>query len=161
MFAVNVRPVKNTHTWSEYLAAIAPGDNNARIAATTGASEATVGRWVKGLVTPAPDQVTAVARAYGQSPLVALVAAGYVQESELEMVHALPRLLLLSEFSDLELAQELVRRIEDGAAHPDLEDPADNVTGIFDRPNDGGFLDDSVDGLDTAAGKDETQADED
>lgn len=92
------------------------------------ASEATIGRWIKGTVgAPEPRTAVELARAYGASPLAALMAAGYLTQDELDSPAESPRLLQLTAFTDLELAQELVRRIEAGGEHPDLEAPIDSL----------------------------------
>ncbi len=79
---------------------------------------ATVGRWRTGAVDPKPRQVVAYARAYGQSPIGALIAAGYLSEGEVDIPVTSPRAYTLDDFSPLELAEEVVRRLaeEDRAA---------------------------------------------
>ena len=62
--------------------------------------------------------------------------------------------------SDIELLAKFFR-LDPTALLVEAARPIATVTPIGKRTNDSGFLDDSVHGLDTAAGKDETQADED
>lgn len=102
--------------WSRYIDATSDGAYNAAIAEAIGVDPATVGRWRTGAVDPKPRQVVAYARAFGQSPISALVAAGYLTEEEVGMPMSAPRAYTLDDFSALELAEELVQRLgeEDG-----------------------------------------------
>lgn len=106
----------NKTSWSRYIDATSGGAYNIAIAKLAGVDAATVGRWRTGAVDPKPRQVVAYARAYGQSPLAALVAAGYLTEDEVGMPVASPRAYTLDDFSALELAEEVVNRLaaEDG-----------------------------------------------
>lgn len=63
---------------------------------------------------PKPRQVANVARAYGVNPISALIAAGYLEPDDVDLSAMAPRLLQIQEFTELELAQEIVRRIEEG-----------------------------------------------
>ena len=54
----------------------------------------------------------------------ALVAAGFLDESEVDVPAGTPRMLQLRDFTELEIAQEIVRRAEGGSAGT-LEDPLD------------------------------------
>lgn len=115
-FALTLLPVENKTPWSKYIDATSDGAYNSVIAEKCGVDPATVGRWRTGAVDPKPRQVVAYARAYGQSPISALVAAGYLTEEEVGMPVAVPRAYALDDFSPLELAEEVVNRLalEDG-----------------------------------------------
>ncbi len=102
--------VDKTH-WSKYIDATSGGAYNNAIAEAIGVDPATVGRWRTGAVDPKPRQVVAYARAFGQGPVAALIAAGYLAEAELDLPVSAPRVYTLDDFSDLELADELVRRL--------------------------------------------------
>lgn len=82
------------------------------IAEKVGVSASTVGRWRTGEIDPKPRQVAAFARAYGKSPLAALVAAGYLSEEDLEGDLTLGLASDLDEVSTLQMIDELRRRFE-------------------------------------------------
>lgn len=106
--------VDKTH-WSKYIDATSGGAYNNAIAEAIGVDPATVGRWRTGAVDPKPRQVVAYARAFGQGPVAALIASGYLTEAELDLPVSAPRVYTLDDFSDLELAEELVRRLREVA----------------------------------------------
>lgn len=127
----------NDIDWPSYLSALST--NQSEIARAAGVSTATVSRWSSRSARPLAPQVIAVARAYDQSPVFALVAAGYLTQEEVEQEVRLTPGMSLAEFSELEIAQELVRRIEAGeatevsAAPLDVDHPAwANVSGRLD-----------------------------
>ena len=101
-------------TWPTYLRTISGKDNQKQIAEKADVAATTVGRWLAEGIVPRAEQVIAVARAYATSPLHALVAAGYLAPSELDLVPEAPRRLQMLDFSDLELAEEMVRRVAGG-----------------------------------------------
>jgi transcriptional regulator with XRE-family HTH domain len=111
-----------TITWPSYLSAITDGAAGARIAERTGIPESTISRWFSEKAEPRPKQVVIVARAYGANPVDGLIAAGYLDENELEVPQT--RRLQLRDFTDIELAEETLRRIREGNA-PVLEAPLD------------------------------------
>lgn len=113
----------NDTDWPTYLAALST--NQSAIARVAGVSTATVSRWFSRSTQPLAPQVIAVARAYEQSPVVALVAAGYLTREEVEREVALTPGMSLAEFSELDLAQELVRRLEAGETTGVSEAPLD------------------------------------
>lgn len=102
----------NDTDWPTYLAALST--NQSEISRAAGVSTATVSRWFSRSTQPLAPQVIAVARAYAESPVVALIAAGYLTRAEVEQEVRLTPGMSLAEFSELEIAQELVRRIEAG-----------------------------------------------
>jgi len=99
--------------WPLYLRTITEDAAGARIAERAGIPESTISRWLSGKVEPRPRQVVEVARAYNVHPLQALVAAGYLDDSDLDLPIVLSPRMQLREFSDLDLARETIRRIED------------------------------------------------
>lgn len=126
----NLMGVKRPVTWPEYVNAAAGDARGADIAAKASVSESTVSRWRSGQVRPDPDQVERFARAYELDPREALRIAGYFAADDMEGLaeahrrDGLPRALQLRDFTDLELAQEMVRRIAAGES-PVLEEPLD------------------------------------
>lgn len=152
----------NAKTWAEFLTAVAgpdaPTANQSEIARVAGVSTATVSRWVSGDARPKAEQVIGVARAYSVSPLLALVAAGYLEEYEIEGERELPRGLAIGEFSELELAHEMLRRVDRGGADV-LEQPVE-----VDHPAwaaVGGATQDDVEALPHAAKGDAEEVEED
>lgn len=113
-------------TWPEYLSIITEGAVGARIAERAGMPESTISRWLSGKSDPRPRQVVAVARAYNVSPLHALIAAGYLDQADVDLGATVPRKLQLRDFTELELAHEIVRRVEAGQGGV-LEDPLDDT----------------------------------
>lgn len=105
------------------MARVSGGEQGKTIAERTNLTPSTISRWLRGAdIVPNPRQVLAFARAYGENPIRALIAAGYVTAEELNIEE--PRTLALSRYTDLELAQEIVRRAEAGAS-PILTAPLD------------------------------------
>lgn len=102
--------------WSEYLQRNASGLTKAALARKLGQNDATVGRWLNGS-TPRPDAdtIVSIARILGQSPVFALIAIGYIAADDLANPGP-PRSYGLNQYTDLELAQEIVRRIEEAEA---------------------------------------------
>lgn len=96
--------------WSRFIDATSGGAFNSAIAEAVGADPATIGRWRAGTVEPKPRQVVSYARAFGQSPIAALIAAGYLIAEEVDLPTT-PRRYTLDDFSSVELAEELVERL--------------------------------------------------
>lgn len=102
----------NDTDWQSYLREIST--NQSEIARATGVHSGTVSRWLAGASRPSATQVIAVARAFDRSPVLALVAADYLTRAEVESEVQLTPGMSLAAFSELEIAEELVRRIEAG-----------------------------------------------
>lgn len=105
--------VVDKNQWSKFIDATSGGAYNNAIAEGIGVDPATVGRWRTGTVDPKPRQVVAYARAFDQSPVAALIAAGYLTAGEVDLPVSAPRAYTLDDFSALELATELVRRLRE------------------------------------------------
>lgn len=105
-------------TWGRYVRAIS--DNQSEIAERIGSSPSTVSRWMSGDVVPLATMVIQLARAYELSPVAALVAAGYLEPSEITDSGVQPRSLALHEFTEHELAVEMVRRVDRGSTAFDV-----------------------------------------
>ncbi len=100
-------------SWAEYVKAVVGDDSGRRTARLVGQSESAVSRWKSGAFIPDPRQAVTFARAYKRNPIEALIAAGYLTEEEAALPLESPPALQLHEFSDIELARELVRRADD------------------------------------------------
>lgn len=96
--------------WSEYLVSLSA--NQSEIGRAAGVSSGTVSRWFSKQTVPDAGAVVAVARAFGQSPTHALVAAGYLTPDEVERSRPGHPALRLGDFSSRELARELSRRLD-------------------------------------------------
>ncbi|MBM7504220.1 helix-turn-helix domain-containing protein [Agromyces aurantiacus] len=95
------------HSWAEYVRAVAGRDSGREVALKTGSSESAISRWKSGYSVPDPRQVVTIARAYNRNPVEALIAAGYLTADEASIPMTQPS---LRDFSDLELAREMLRR---------------------------------------------------
>jgi transcriptional regulator with XRE-family HTH domain len=96
-------------SWSAYVRRVTGGLKQAKIAERTGLAQTNVGRWLRGDPgVPKADSVIAFARAFGQPPIEALFAAGYLTEDE----SAAKSRTSLVEYSDRELLDELRRRTD-------------------------------------------------
>lgn len=94
--------------WPEYVRRVASGLTQAQIAAQVGGvSTSSVGSWLRGEPgQPDAGNVISFAKAFNQPPLEALAAAGYFSPDEVIPAARTP----LSEYSDIELLDELRRR---------------------------------------------------
>ena len=126
--------VSETNTWGTYLRAITNGDAGNVIAKKTGVPASTISRWFNGELQPKPRQVAVVSRAYGLNPVAALIQAGYLQPDDVALSVTAPRLLQIQDFTELELAQEIVRRIEEGESVM-LDTPVDADHPVWARRN--------------------------
>ena len=125
MVRVTIHGVNNS-AFAEYLRAISGDDTGRQIAQKTGNSESAISRWKAGTHVPDPKQAVNVARAYGKNPIEALIAAGYLTHDEASLPVTRPAALQLQDFSDLELAREMVRRAAtEPGQHQLLEQPLD------------------------------------
>ena len=96
--------------WSAYVRQIASGLNQVQIAEKTGLAQTNIGRWLRGEPgSPRAESVIAFARAFGQQPVEALVAAGYLSAAEAQSTARTP----LDDYSYTELIAELQRRNPD------------------------------------------------
>lgn len=102
------------------------GENmsNREIAKKVGMTAATFHRkWTEDAFVS--DDAIVIARAFGRSPIEALVALGSLTEAEAKKAE---RGYSLSEYTTLELSQELLRRIQTSAETPEyLEKPVDEA----------------------------------
>lgn len=97
--------------WARYVRDVAGNLNQLEIAAKTGIAQSNVGRWLRGEPgTPKADSVVALARAFDQPPVEALVAAGYITEEEAGAKARRTR-TPLNDYTDVELVDELRRRV--------------------------------------------------
>jgi transcriptional regulator with XRE-family HTH domain len=81
------------------------------IAAATGIDQSSISRWQRGTNTPRAEAVVALARAYGRSPVEALIAAGYLASDETGVVELTTLTGDLRSASIDSLLSELRRRV--------------------------------------------------
>jgi len=103
-------PVINS--WSRYIASTCGSDLNTTIARKVGVDPVTISRWRTGSHSPKPHQVVDYARAYGQSPISALIAAEYLTDNEAGLPITV-QVKTLSDYPSVELARELAARLAD------------------------------------------------
>lgn len=116
----------NDVTWAEYVRAVIGDESGRAVAQLIGQSESAISRWKTGAVVPEPRQAVAFARAFERNPIEALIAAGYLTAEEAGQSIDPPRPLQLREFTDLEIASEMLRRVEAGPGdHDTLTRPVD------------------------------------
>lgn len=95
--------------WPEYVRRVTRGHTQAQIAKMTGIAESNIGRWMRGeRGQPKPDKVLDLAKAFGQPPAEALIAAGYLTDADVSAKRT-----PLSAYTMAELLDELRRRTVD------------------------------------------------
>lgn len=127
--------VSQHYTWADYVRSLG---TQSEVARRSGVGQGTVSRWVDGRTVPDAKNVIAVARAFGENPITALVAADYLEQADAEHAGGVPARLALGAYSDHELATEMLRRVSAGdspeltqpldADHPAVQEVAGNVT---------------------------------
>jgi transcriptional regulator with XRE-family HTH domain len=103
--------------WWRYVMTVTGNAPQKDIAGATGIDQSSISRWQRGNTTPRAEAVVALARAYGRSPVEALVAAGYLSSSELGVVELTTLTGDLTGASIDSLLSEIRRRVL--AASPD------------------------------------------
>lgn len=109
--------------WPEYLRRITGDASGAEISRATGIPPSTVSRWLSGETRPSTDKIAVLQRAYKVDVGQAFTAITYspAEESLREVLIREPaeldteqsRAEILRYYSDLELAEEFVRRIDE------------------------------------------------
>jgi len=93
--------------WPAYVRRVAKALTQEEISGRTGISQTTVSAWLRGApAMPKAEMVIVFARAFGQPPVEALAAAGYLDASEAASMSRTP----LSDYSTDELFDELRSR---------------------------------------------------
>lgn len=112
----------------EWLEKIGQGHAPTRMAEEAGLYRGTFSRQYNANKIP-PGVVVAIARAYKADPLRGLVACGLLEPHEIEGLHPMSPEQFLATFSDLDLLNELVARVDrDGElAHPLTVAPLDET----------------------------------
>lgn len=97
-------------SWPDYVRRIAGSLTQVQIAEKAGVAQTNVGRWLRGEPgLPRAESVIAFARAFGEKPVEALIAAGYLTHEEAAETARTP----LGSYGYSELIAELQRRNPD------------------------------------------------
>lgn len=114
---------------SQWIETATAGDSGNLIAKRSGVAARTIAHQIKQGHLSA-ENVIAVAVAYGQHPVGALVATGYLSE---EFAREIDPITALHEVSDEQIADEVLRRMKIGGDHTAFETPIDEMVG--DQPH--------------------------
>lgn len=101
--------MRHMKTHMQWLTRLTAGDSGRTIAQKAGASVATINRQI-GKEEVTAENVIAIARGYGQSPVEALAQTGYLTADE---ASGLPRESLADLLTDQELIRALALRVDD------------------------------------------------
>lgn len=98
-----------SESWAEYVRRVTAHMTQAKAAEMAGVNSAAIGRWMRGEIeAPRAESVVSFARALGVPPVEALVAAGFLHTNEAS--HAIEVRTAITDYSDVELLDELKRR---------------------------------------------------
>lgn len=111
--------------WAAYLKQMQGTTSQAEFAARAGVNDGQLSKWLSLGSGVSAEKVIAVARTLKDSPVHALARVGFLTPTEATPFER-PRVYALEDFTDLELAHEMVRRIENGEA-PDMEEPVSDL----------------------------------
>lgn len=97
------------NSWSTYFNEITENAPGSSVAERLQVSGSKVSDWRRGERPPSPREAAHIARAYGRCPIEGLVAAGYLEATDIAdqvsvVVHT------LADYTDVELAEEMLRR---------------------------------------------------
>ena len=98
-------------TWWQYVVTVTGNAAQKDVADASGIDQSSISRWQRGVITPRAEAVVALARAYGRSPVEALVAAGYLSSDEVGVVELTTLTGDLTAVSIDSLLNELRRRV--------------------------------------------------
>ncbi|MGX9346596.1 helix-turn-helix domain-containing protein [Microbacterium sp. KNMS] len=117
----------------DYLLEVTGARSTRAIAATAGIDPSTLNRQLNGTTSLTVETVVQICRAYSLDMSDVFVGVGFITAEE---ANHLGRMHSITEYTDLELAREIVRRLEAGEASADLtgeltieEELAANVPG--------------------------------
>lgn len=117
-------------SWTEYVQRITAGAPRREIAKAAGIDQSGLSRWMNSGVKPRAEKVVAFARGLRQSPVEALIAAGYLEPHEVSGVIEVAQ--SPSQMSDQELIAELTRRLAERHSGAKVDD----ITHRLSRPDD-------------------------
>lgn len=119
--------VEAPETWPEYLRRIGGGSTQAQMAERIGIGRLSVCNWLHGKTQPKAETAITVARAYGRSPIEALIVARYLAADEAG--HPIAIHVSLEDVSGEVLGTELARRLValDGRRWPSPNSPPNSL----------------------------------
>jgi transcriptional regulator with XRE-family HTH domain len=97
--------------WWRYVVTVTGNATQSEIAGATGIDQSSISRWQRGTNTPRAEAVVSFARAYGRSPIEALVAADYLTSEDMGVVEMITLTGDLTRVSSDSLLSELRRRL--------------------------------------------------
>lgn len=119
-------------SWTDYIQRITAGVPRKEIAKAAGIDVSGISRWINGDVDkPRAEKVVSFARGLHQSPIEALIAAGYLEPHEAAGVIEVVR--SLSDVPDDELLAQVASRLKERSS-PKVDD----ITHRLARPDDTG-----------------------
>jgi len=118
--------------WTEYVQRVTVGVARKDVAQAAGIDASGISRWINSEQRPRAENVVAFARGLRQSPIEALIAAGYLEPYEASGVIEVMR--SREELSDTELLIELGERLAERPTRIQVDD----ITGRLSRPDDSG-----------------------
>ncbi|MFC7942665.1 helix-turn-helix domain-containing protein [Microbacterium oxydans] len=114
--------VKYRENWAAYLRHMMGNRSQAEFAKAIQSTDGQLSKWLSGTTGVTAEKVMTIARLLGDSPVHALARVGWITVSEISQFQV-PRTFGLEEFTDRELAAEIVRRIDAGEAGETLTEP--------------------------------------
>lgn len=96
-------------SWTDYVGRITEGRPRKEVAAAAGIDVSGISRWLNSASMPRAEKVISFARGLAQSPVEALIAAGYLDEGDVD--NAVEVVQSLSALSDDALIEELAGRL--------------------------------------------------
>lgn len=115
-------------SWIQYVQRVTEGVSRKDVGRAAGIDPSGLSRWLGGK-RPSAEKVVAFARGLHQSPIEALIAAGYIEPGEASGVIEVMR--SRTELSDAELLIELGERLAERPARQRVDD----ITGRLARPD--------------------------
>lgn len=110
--------------WANYLRHMMADRSQADFAKAINATDGQLSKWLSGTTGVTAEKVIAIARLLGDSPIHALARVGLLSVAEL-VPFRVPRTYGLDEYTDRELAVEIVRRVDNGEAAYWLTQPVE------------------------------------
>jgi transcriptional regulator with XRE-family HTH domain len=108
--------------WAQYLNRLMSGRSQADFARLIDASDGQLSKWRSAQTGVKVETVIAIARKLGDSPLHALVEMGYLEPSDVAMFRV-QKAFGLDEYTDVELSEEILRRVQKGSATAAITEP--------------------------------------
>lgn len=124
-----VTAVMTRESWTEYVQRITAGVPRKEVAKAAQVNISGISRWLSGETRPSAEKVVSFARGLRQSPIEALIAAGYLEPHEAAGVIEVVR--SLSEVPDEELLAQIAERMAQRPSGPKVDD----ITSRLARPD--------------------------